>query len=73
VAENTWRLYEVFPGRIRFSAQTPAAVQLLQQQAEVALDQIKTHVAVEYNPRTKRGLLTFEKNIDVTTTASGCN
>ncbi|MFA9395724.1 MAG: heavy metal translocating P-type ATPase [Halodesulfovibrio sp.] len=56
-----------FPGRIRFSAQSPAAVQLLQQQAEVALDQIKTHIAVEYNPRTKRGLLTFERNADLTT------
>lgn len=55
-----------FPGRIRFSAQTPAAVQLLQQQAEVALDQIDTQVAVEYNPRTKRGLLTFEKRNDLT-------
>lgn len=55
-----------FPGRIRFSAQTPAAVQLLQQQAEVALDQIETLVAIEYNSRTKRGLLTFEKNGELT-------
>ncbi|SIN99003.1 heavy metal translocating P-type ATPase [Halodesulfovibrio marinisediminis] len=54
------------PGRIRFSAQTPEAVQLLQQEAEAALDQIETHVAVKYNPRTKRGLLTFEKSSDLT-------
>lgn len=55
-----------FPGRIRFSAQTLAAVQLLQQQAEVALDQIETLVAIEYNSRTKRGLLMFEKNSELT-------
>lgn len=54
------------PGRIRFAAQTPEAVQLLQQQAEVALDKIETHVAVEYNPRTKRGLLTFDRDSDLT-------
>ncbi|MCT4535922.1 heavy metal translocating P-type ATPase [Halodesulfovibrio sp.] len=55
-----------FPGRIRFAAQSPAAVQYLQQQAEKALDTIKTDVAVEYNPRTKRGLLLFEKNRELT-------
>ncbi|OBQ56869.1 heavy metal translocating P-type ATPase [Halodesulfovibrio spirochaetisodalis] len=55
-----------FPGRIRFAAQDAAAVQLLQQQAEVALDQVKADVAVEYNPRTKRGLLIFEKDAKLT-------
>lgn len=55
-----------FPGRIRFLAETLAAVELLQQEAEVALDQVETHVTVEYNPRTKRGLLTFEGNNELT-------
>ena len=54
------------PGRIRFSAQSVSVVQQLQQNADQVLEQMDTQVEVTYNPRTKRGLLTFAKDIDLT-------
>ena len=55
-----------FPGRIRFSAQNPAALQHLQSEAETALAQIDTQVQIEYSPRTQRGVLKFEKSQTIT-------
>lgn len=55
-----------FPGRVRFSAQSADVVEALKKRLEQALAEIETTIAIEFNPRTGRGLLTFEQDETLT-------
>lgn len=54
------------PGRIRFAADSPRVMPLLQQKLHQAVSDRQVEIAFVFNPRTGRGLLTFVADEELT-------